>query len=651
MHKTYPVHLLALVALLVGFLVYFPGLSGSFVFDDLASISNNPRIAIRALDFQSLKSAALSVESGPLMRPVSMLSFALNHYFTGYNPFYFKLTNILIHCLNGIGIYVITLQILSVYRQRFQPALNPPQLAWISLAVSCAWLLHPLNLTSVLYVVQRMTSLSAFFSIWAIAFFIGGRNRLQEGKNHGVSLILLSILVLTPLAVFSKESGALTPLFMLSIELILFRFQATALKAKKFIAAFFLITVALPALAALSFWLSHPDWLSEGYAIRAFSLSERLMTEARIVWIYIQQILVPVSSRMGLFHDDIAISKGLLQPASTIISIAALGALGVIAYLSRKKAPLFTLGILFFFAGHLLESTVYPLELMHEHRNYLPMYGLLLPTFFYLLNPLTNTISLSLRLLIAGLFLLLFAFSTFSRATTWQNHPLLFQTEAEHHPNSVRSNLGLAALLHYASPDNPEVKEQYDELAAQIYQKISAMDPDNIQGPLGLIMLSTARCKPIQLEWLKNLAFRLEHAILGQGVGSQLKNLVTAQADQKCKLPGTEISQLIESALRNPRLSVSQRADILLAKSHYLINVAGDGQAALRILHQVVETDPGNLKNRMTLIMSLIPLGQLNEAREQLDILARFDKLGIYDKEIGSLRAAYFSNLSVNPAE
>ncbi|MGZ3236435.1 MAG: hypothetical protein ACXU8A_03575, partial [Burkholderiaceae bacterium] len=386
------------------FLVYMPGLNGPFIFDDTPNITKNPAVAINDLSIQSLKQAMFSSSSGMLKRPISMLSFSLNYFVSGFDPYYFKLTNVIIHFAVGLGIFILTILLLDVYRKQVQPALSAAQTYWISLAVAGAWLLHPFNLTSVLYVVQRMTSLSALFMVWGLVMYVWGRMRLQEEKS-GLWHILSSFFIFTPLAMLCKENGALLPMLLLIIEATLFKFQNNDPKIRRFIKGIFAFTIVLPALFMIGYIALHPHWLPSMYIGRDFTLSERLMTETRVIWFYIRLILLPSVSQMGLFHDDIVISTGLLQPVSTLFSIVGLLTLLLISFLLRKKAPLVTLGILFFFAGHILESTVIPLEITHEHRNYLAMYGLLLPLFFHLLQPVQYISTLTLRRVTAILFI------------------------------------------------------------------------------------------------------------------------------------------------------------------------------------------------------------------------------------------------------
>lgn len=626
---------LLLFTFIITLLVYLPGFSGAFVFDDGPNILQNARVAITSLDPVALKQATLSGYSGPLGRPVSMLSFALNHYFTGFDPFYFKATNLAIHLLNGIGIFFLTTCLLSAYRKRFQPELPSDYLQWVSLAITAAWLLHPLNLTSVLYVVQRMTSLSALFGIWALVLYVWGRTRLYDGRNGGLA-ILASLLIFTPLSALCKENGALLPLMMLTIEFSLFSFRTKTAQSRYFLIGFFSITVFLPAAAVLTYIAMHPAWLPAGYIGRPFTLAERLMTEARVLWFYIRLIVFPTNVQMGLFHDDILISQSLFKPISTLLSIAGLAALLGISILVRKKAPLVTFSVLFFVSGHLLESSVFALEIAYEHRNYLPMYGPLLVLFFYMLHPLRFKENLRIRQVAAVLFIGLFAFSTFARAGKWSNPFDFAESEVAHHPNSPRNNGEMANIYaNITTPDHNAMEMHY--LSARYhYEKAVSLSPDYTNGLFGLIQLSSSRGKTVEPEWINMLEKRLSESTYAPDTGNQLMGLVTCQTKGLCKLPKNDIERILQAPLKNAGVPGSGRALALLAWTHYLINLANDYPAAVTALQHAIEASPNDLEYRLTLAQLLVALQRDEEAQNQLAILKRLDRMDAYAELAGS---------------
>ncbi len=627
-----PIFLL-LLALATAFLVYQGGLSGTFIFDDFPNIVDNPRFAIKDLKTNSLIQAACSGPSGPLLRPISMVSFAVNYYATGLDPFYFKITNLVIHLFNGIGIFSLTSLLMSYYRKRYQSELPLAHGQWISLAVAAAWLLHPFNLTSVLYIVQRMTSLSAFFSIWGLTFFVWGRIRLYEGKR-GVALVMASLLLFTPLAVLSKENGALLPLLILVLEITLFKLHAENYTLRRFLLGFYVLTVALPSAVALAYTALHPEWLLTGYKTRDFTLLERVMTEARVLWFYIRQIILPSTAQMAMFHDDIAISRGLLQPVSTIFSLAGILGLLVVAFVVKKKAPIVAFGLLFFFAGHALESTVLPLEIAHEHRNYLPMYGIVLIIFFYLLYPLKFSTSLRFRQTVALLLISLYAFNTFSRANAWANPVNHRQIEVEHHPNSARANGEMGSILGNLVTKDTNNMEAYYLLARHYFEKAIKIDANDTLALFGLILLNSTRNKPIETSWLNELTYRLEHSPFAVNNCNNLYTLVTYLMDEKCKLSRNEIDGIFQASLRNPTLTSYTKSAVLSTFGYYLVNVAHEELAALEVLYQTVDTAPQELGYRLSLVNYLIALKRFAEAKEQLAISKHMDKLHAYTQEI-----------------
>jgi hypothetical protein len=615
------------------YLAYQPGLFGTFVFDDYPNIIQNQYLAIQDFKIATLQHAASSGQSGPAGRPISMLSFAINHYFTGFNPYYFKITNLIIHGFNGVGIFFLTSLILGVYRKRYQDALTPGHIQWMSLALAAAWLLHPFNVTSVLYVVQRMTSLAACFSIWGLALYLWGRSRLLE-ENKGIIAILASILLFTPLAALSKENGALLPLLMLIAEITLLDFETKTPLAKRFLVVVFICTVAIPAVLAF-FYLAVPiNRLLSGYVNREFSLIERVMTEGRVLWFYIRMIIIPDVSQMGLFHDDLNISKNLLTPITTLPSLVGIAILVITAFIVRKRAPLISFGLLFFFAGHILESTVLALEIAHEHRNYFPMYGLLLIFFYYLMYPLRYQQYLRIRQGTAILLILLFTAGTFSRATKWSNPFDFAESEVAHHPDSPRDNGEMAIAYAGIRSNSPEAMEMNYLAARYHFEKATQLNVNYTNGLFGLIIMSAQRGKPVDHGWIRELQDRLEKSVLAANNNDGLIRLVTCQFDGICKLTEKEIEGLLYAQLRNPRLVGEQKALALSSLSYYLVNVKRDYPGALAVMYQTVGSAPQEPEHRLTLIKFLIAIKKTEEAKQQLAQLKQLKKTQLVQNEI-----------------
>ena len=148
--------------------VYWPGLNGPFVLDDLRNIHALPVLHITELSFQSLYDAFFSVGKSYPHRGIPRVSFGLNFYFAGgkFDTTAFKITNVVIHLLVAGTLFLLARTLLArVYRVSSSKGSTGDSswATWTAFAITAFWVLHPIQLTAVLYVVQRMTSLSTLF--------------------------------------------------------------------------------------------------------------------------------------------------------------------------------------------------------------------------------------------------------------------------------------------------------------------------------------------------------------------------------------------------------------------------------------------------------------------------------------------------------
>jgi tetratricopeptide (TPR) repeat protein len=139
---------------------------------------------------------------------------------------------------------------------------------------------------------------------------------------------------------------------------------------------------------------------------------------------------------MKFIHDDIEISRGWFQPWTTAPALVGLALLAWSAWLVRAKWPLYAFGIGLFFIGHLLESSVLPLDLMYEHRQYLPSIGLLLASASVCM-PLCTRRWVVIAVLVPTLALL--SAMTWTRAQTWSSEKNLFQEMVRINQHSPRA--------------------------------------------------------------------------------------------------------------------------------------------------------------------------------------------------------------------
>lgn len=628
--------LLFVCSLVLAFFCYRPGLHGGFLFDDTLNIVENAQLKIDTLDIASFQAAAVSMRGGISGRPISMVSFALNYHLAGAAAYGFKLTNFIIHLLNGACIFVLSMLVLGIHRPRHPHELSPERLRWISLVVASAWLLHPLNLTAVLYVVQRMTSLCALFTLLGLITYLYGRQRQIDGKP-GWIWILSAFLLFTPLAVLSKENGVLLPAFMLLTEIMLLNFRALTTKSRFALMSLFAATVILPAAALAVYFIYDPSWLLAGYNARDFTLPERLMTEARVVWFYLRLIVAPDISALGIYHDDISISRGLLTPYSTLFAGIGILVLAGAVFMLRRRHPIAAFGILFFLLGHSIESSVIALEIAHEHRNYLPDYGILLMIFYYLLLPGWQKDTLRIRHVLAAILIGFFGAITAIRAGQWGDPQIHTLMEVRHHPDSVRANTQAAYMYVVQPVYSAEQSENNYQLALSHYQKAADLSPGGTSGLLGLIGLNGWRGRNIEERWVQELEYRLEHRPFSPDAANSLMQLEKCLTSGNCSHSPQVMERLLQAALRNPSLSGTARSSLQFALSNLLFIVMPDREAALKAAYKALEASPADPDIRITLIKFLLNQDRPDDARKQIVLLRQLDDMKIYGRQLYEL--------------
>ena len=436
-----PHHRLSLVVLLIGLLlcaaIYIPGLAGPWLVDDEANLGVFNHFTPGQAPYANI---IASNPSGPLGRAVSMATFAANHALGLFSTPALKATNILIHLLNGLLIFFL---LNRLFHRRPPVAAATHTLSLFAAGLTVWWLLLPMHISTVLYIVQRMTEVSTFFSLAACLSYVLGRDVLATRPRLGKLIVACSLLLLLPLAVFAKESGASSIAFIVLIELFFFTAKPPGPR-RLWLWLMGLVALVTTVIAAIA--IAPPPFLSDGYIGRDFSLTERLLTQPRVIFSYIRDIFLPNSAHMGLYQDDFAISHSLLAPLTTLPAIFGLAVLLLLA-LRCADSPRWwpvSFGILFYFSGQLIESTLIPLELYFEHRNYLPSVGLLVAA-----SPLTTLWPWRLRLLTFAFaaYLALLALATFQRTSIWGNQGLLLQTSATNHPLSTRAGTDYAEYL------------------------------------------------------------------------------------------------------------------------------------------------------------------------------------------------------------
>ncbi len=610
--------------------IYLPGLGGSFEFDDYGVIANNGYLKIAHFTSEDLWQASLSTDSGPLKRPVAMFSFAVNHVLTGMDPWWMKLTNLLIHLINGLLVLLVVRQIFHRFYDR-----DRTDLRLIPYFIAGLWLVHPINVTAVSYIVQRMTSLSATFVLLAIYCYL----KLREGKllDWRAYILGFSILIFWLLGLLSKETAVLLSIYIFSIEWCVYGFQTDSKVEKRHLRILWSL-LAAPWVGALIYAIYEPSFILAGYVHRDYTLVERLLTEFRIVIDYLRLIIIPDIRHLGLYHDDIIYSKSLIEPVSTLLSMLLIIGLLILAIRVRKKSPLFCLGVFWFFGGHVMESTIYPLELMFLHRNYLPSIGILLAVTdigvrLYQNNRTIVTVA-------TVLILLGFSICTRSLAYQWSGDPGMIIIEVINNPKSIRANFRAGQLYNGIAMTSVSGTERlkYRTEASKYFRNIRKLNPRDITGELSILESYLRFREPPPKILLDNLVQAISTAKIKSAATNVFTSIIQCLIKEGCSLQASEFQRLMDGLLSNPSISGRQRGDLLGNYAAYVLEYENDINKAISIVLQAIDDEPSLLELHTLLIFYYGKSGNTEDIKRALDTLDRKDRFGQYGKYIRQAR-------------
>ncbi len=501
--------------LVAAWVAYRPALEGGFYFDDLPGIVEAPARHWRELSWAHVVD---SMRSGPSKaRPVANASFGLDHLAGGLEPRGYHLTNLLIHLLAGLGLAWAA----ALYGTEGVAKGRGERTAPVAAALAAAvFLAHPLNTQAVSYVVQRMSSLAALFAALAFATYLLGR-RAGPGWRRGGLLGLAGLLWL--LAVGSKENALVLPLVLATWEACFhggtWRRRLVSWWADRRARAWLLLGVAGACVGI--WWLVgiYPIWAEISLADRLERCEctglERMLTQSRVHLLYLSLLAWPAPSRLNLDHDFTA-SRSLLEPPATLAAVAVWAGVLCLALFWARERPRWGFPVLAYFELHAMESGPIDLDLVFEHRMYLPTMALAL---------LATAVAVDLgtigrRLLLGGLAAAVvpLALATHQRNLVWADPIALHRDVAAKSPDEVRPQYNLGTVLGQAG--------RFAEAEAALRRAIE-LDPESspAHNQLGSVHLSTGdvagalaeykeavRLDPGNAEAVFNLALALERS-------------------------------------------------------------------------------------------------------------------------------------------
>ena len=435
---------IVIAAVFTTWFIYSQSQNLTWQFDDYANLKGLAQASDRAglIDF------VFGGVAGPSGRPISLLTFLPNYADWTENPWGMVQLNLIIHCLNGLMIFAIVIRIFEeddYFRGKYAYC--------VSTMCTLFWILAPINASGILMPVQRMTEVSAFFVFMGIWLYLVLRQRYATIPSFsGTISLLMVVAIFTALAVLAKENGVVLLGLVALIEgLVFFKRWHESKYAKKWSMLIVLLASVVPFAIAV-----HVVKGWEGINIhfnnyRGYSFSDNIATQLTISWEYIRQMVSPRAALLGPFHDNYSIRGfGGVLP---YIAIAAWFALLAFAIYGLKRshntavrivAKYLLFAILWYWTAHQVESTVIPLELYFEHRNYIPSIGV----YIFLsvaLVVLYRHGQKKVAVLVGGSLILLFQVFNLQQLTSvWGQPAVAHELWYKNNPHSTRALQALA---------------------------------------------------------------------------------------------------------------------------------------------------------------------------------------------------------------
>lgn len=595
------------VIILCAFLLS-PGLGGHFVFDDYANLDTLEAITQDPTLEAGLRYSLTGISS-PLGRPLALATFALQYASWPDHPGDFIYVNAALHLLNACLLFWCLLRLLTLTR-----TLSEPVRLFVALATTWLWLFGNPQAGAVLYVVQRMAVLSGTLTLLGLLLYLVGRGREIAGRPvSGLAFMLSGLAVGVPLGMLAKETAALFPILILCLEYTLLQGLPRSVLWQRMSVLCLWLPAAVVVLYALSYI---PGYTPHSY-LRSFTIGERLLTEARVLFVYLDKFLLPPLYGLRIYYDDLTVSRSLVSPLATAPSVLGWLALIAAAFILRRRAAPFSFAVLWYLGAHLIESTVIPLELAFDHRNYVALAGpaFALAWYGYHLSQVPQLARV--RPILAGGAIVYAAFvavASWQAATLWGKPSDLAYYWAQQQPHSRRAQLGAASL--YLKLRQPHKAIEAHESALRTWPGDSAFF-------LGILEAGCAypRLPKADLNRLPGIVRNFDGTI-PTTVGLLDALILYAEQNLCQRHSPAELWAIVEMVFETPQLASQQRDRLLLLSR--TADLAGDRPLARQLLDQAINRagKPSPQLLQRATVMSMMA-GDLACARHYL---ARFDE-------------------------
>lgn len=542
--------ILLALSLVCVYIAYGLALSGPFLFDDFANLKvlgdyNGVN------SWQDVRAFISSGFAGPTGRPVALLSFLLDDNAWPSDATSFKHTNVMLHLL------IALVAVLVLNRVAIEMGIGRDKAICIALIASILWSVHPYHVSTVMYVVQRMAMLVTLFGLLAIGSYCLARSACMNSRYSYTIIAVFAAAVFALLGLFSKENAAVLIPILWVMERYLFQPSPHRYWQEWMPRLLGMVSVLMILYLCWNLY-SH---FSQPWDNRDFNAWQRLITQPKILGLYLFDILLPKAMTAGVYHDYIDASKSVFESYSTTITVVLMSASILGALIARGRLRWIAGIWLLFLAGHMIESSTLNLELYFEHRNYWP-------SLFLCLGAAIGLGSLSrYRMLIVLSLVAIFCVILTLRAELWGDREVLLRSWEAKNPRSERLSMALAvdamnrgdyagsmSRVNYVltlAPDNP--KAYYYKMALDC---VSSLKSDPKDSEFYEDMLIASR----EYHWMPATANYLEYILsIKRATGCPL-------------IEYQRLHDIYDALLQNPKTTDMGRSQVLDFKAQTYVS-------------------------------------------------------------------------------
>lgn len=501
------------VTLLLAFTValYFNSLWGIFLFDDGHSIQDNLFVKdARYIPyfFKGYYTSAPHVPKG-MLRPLLLLTFSFNYYFSGLSPLGYHIINMVLHFLNGV-LFFYFLSILRTVSPRVGPYDITKQQAFpfgLCIITSLIFLAHPLNTEAVCYISSRSDLL-------VCAFILSGLICYHQHRR-------IAAFFLYAIGLLAKETALVFPLLAVTLDLIyrpeeLRDKQLFRLQALPFYLMIGLLTILYLVCRSIVLNFGAAYTFTAPFTSNVRGMEANIAIQAIVSFFYLRMFLFPHPLAI---HHNFPEFRTLFSPLP-VLAVSGIAALLILAWAVRSKRPLVSLGIFWYFIC-LLPKFYGTLHIVAaEHHFYLAGFGVYL-LLAELLSGGYARFKRKFFILAAGVLAIFFVL-VISRNSDYRSEYAFWRSAVLSDPTSAvaHHNLGLAY-----------VEKQDYKAAEEEFKKSLELSPVHSSHGKKTARENLANIYRLQKNYDQAIAYINENIKLGIGDFSSYQNLGVIYSD------------------------------------------------------------------------------------------------------------------------